>query len=60
MCRETAATELTALETFVNGIRSKACIKEHYQEVKEDFLIMLFAFTVFVNSMTTLLKKFFH
>jgi len=26
MCRETAATELTALETFVNGIRSKACV----------------------------------
>ena len=46
MCREPAATELTALETFVNGIRSKACIKEHYQGIKGDFLIMLFAFSV--------------
>ena len=60
MCREIAAAEPATLSTFVNGIRSKACIKEHNQEVKEDFLIMVFAFTVFVNSMTSLLKNFFH
>ena len=46
MCREIAAAEPATSVTFVNGIRSKACIKEHYQGIKGDSLIMLFAFSV--------------